>query len=264
MHKILAIAGNTFRENVRDRILYNLVLFALIMILSAIALGQLALGQGKKVIVDLGLSSISIFGLLIAVFIGISLVYKEIDKRTVYALLAKPIHRRDLILGKYLGLLFTLLVNVAVMAAGLMLTLAYYGETGVQAYLHLLPAIYLIFLSLMLTTALALLFSTFSTPALSALFALFLWVIGHFNSDLLGIGRLTESTAMKWLGGFLYYLLPNFSNFETIDSRNIIQSAAYAKPVDPIAIGWITIYGLIYSSLLVALAAAIFSRRDLK
>jgi ABC-type transport system involved in multi-copper enzyme maturation permease subunit len=264
MYKILAIARNTFRENVRDRILYNLVLFALVMILSAVALGQLALGQERKVIIDLGLSSISIFGVLIAVFIGTSLVYKEIEKRTVYALLAKPIHRRDLILGKYLGLLFTLLVNVAVMAAGLMLTLAYFGETGVQAYLRLLPAVYLIFLSLMVTTALALLFSTFSTPALSALFTLFLWVIGHFNRDLLGIGKLTDSAALEWLGKILYYFLPNFSNFETIGSRNIIQSAAYSKPIDPIAIGWITVYGLICSSLLVALSAAIFSRRDFK
>jgi ABC-type transport system involved in multi-copper enzyme maturation permease subunit len=264
MHKILAIARNTFRENVRDRILYNLVLFAFVMILSAVALGQLALGQERKVIVDLGLSSISIFGVLIAIFIGISLVYKEIEKRTVYALLAKPIHRRDLILGKYLGLLFTLLVNVAVMAAGLMLTLLYFGETGIQAYLRLLPAVYLIFLSLMVTTALALLFSTFSTPALSALFTLFLWVIGHFNRDLLGIGKLTESAIMERLGGMLYYLLPNFSNFEIIGSQNIIQSVAYSKPIDPIAIGWITIYGLIYSSLLLALSVAIFSRRDFK
>jgi ABC-type transport system involved in multi-copper enzyme maturation permease subunit len=264
MSKILAIAQNTFRENLRDRVLYNLVLFALVMIFSAIALGQLALGQEKKVIVDLGLSSISIFGVLIAIFIGISLVYKEIEKRTVYALLAKPIHRRDLILGKYLGLLLTLLVNVAVMSAGLMLALAYFGETGFQAYIRLLPAIYLIFLSLMVTTALALLFSTFSTPTLSALFTLFLWVIGHFNQVLLDLGKLAESAAMERLGWIFYYLLPNFSNFEFIGSRNIIRSAAYAMPIDPAAIGWITIYGLIYSSLLLALAAAVFSRRDVK
>ena len=159
--KILTIGRNTFRENIRDKILYNLILFALLMILSSIALGQLTLGHEAKVIVDLGLGSISIFGTLIAIFIGISLVYKELEKRTVYALLAKPIHRWEFITGKYLGLLFTLLVNVAIMAAGLMLTLLYQGGIERYTYLNLLPAIYLTLLSLMVTTALALVFSTF-------------------------------------------------------------------------------------------------------
>src|SRR5438093_8224074 len=102
--KILTIGRNTFRENIRDKILYNLILFALLMILSSVALGQLTLGQEYKVIVDLGLSSISIFGTLIAIFIGIGLVYKELEKRSIYALLAKPVRRWEFILGKYLGL----------------------------------------------------------------------------------------------------------------------------------------------------------------
>ncbi len=154
--KILTIGRNTFRENIRDKILYNLILFALLMILSAIALGQLTLGHEAKVIVDLGLGSISIFGTLIAIFIGISLVYKELEKRTVYALLAKPIHRWEFITGKYLGLLLTLLVNVAIMTAGLMLTLLYQGGIEHYTYLRLLPAVYLTLLSLTVTTALAL------------------------------------------------------------------------------------------------------------
>ncbi len=129
--RILAIAGNTYRENIRDKILYNLILFALIMILSSLALGRLTLGNEAKVILDLGLASISIFGMLIAIFIGISLVYKELEKRTVYALLAKPVHRYEWILGKYLGLLFTLLVNLAVMTVGLALAMLYTG--GIQA-----------------------------------------------------------------------------------------------------------------------------------
>src|SRR5512134_2359088 len=111
MVRIAAVACNTFRENIRDKVLYNLILFALIMILSSIALGQLTMGHEEKVIVDLGLSATSIFGTLIAVFIGIGLVYKEIERRTVYALLAKPLHRWEFIVGKYLGLLLTLSVN---------------------------------------------------------------------------------------------------------------------------------------------------------
>jgi len=261
---ILTIARNTFRENIRDKILYNLILFALIMILSSVALGQLTLGHEEKVIVDIGLSAISIFGTLIAIFIGISLVYKELEKRTVYALLAKPVHRHEFILGKYLGLLCTLLVNVVIMTIGLILTLMYHGGVGFPGYLRLIPAVYLIFLSLALTTALALVFSTFSTPALSALFTFFIWVIGHFNGDLLEFGRLMKSVPLQRLFRVLYYVLPNLSNFTTIDSRNVIESAAYRQPIDPIAVLWVTAYGLLYCGILLSLSIVVFSRRDFK
>ena len=264
MMTIFAIARNTFRENIRDKILYNLILFAIIMILSSVVLGQLTLGYEDKVIVDMGLSSISIFGNLIAIFIGISLVYKELERRTVYALLAKPIRRSEFILGKYLGLLLTLLVNVAIMAAGLMLTLMYNGKIEFASYIRLAPAVYLIFLSLTVITALALLFSTFSTPALSALFTFFLWVIGHFNRDLLELGKIAKSSPVEWLCRILYYALPNIANFEAVGSRNVIQSAAYYRPIDPAAVGWVTIYAILYSSALLAAAMLVFSRRDFK
>jgi ABC-type transport system involved in multi-copper enzyme maturation permease subunit len=262
--RILAIARNTFRENIRDKILYNLILFALIMILSSIALGQLTLGLESKMIIDLGLTSVSVFGTLIAIFIGISLVYKEMEKRTVYALLAKPVHRWEFIVGKYLGLLFTLLVNVVIMTIGIVLTLLYQGGSEPATFVRLLPAVYLIYLSLALTTALALVFSTFSTPALSALFTLFLWIIGHFNGDLLQFATLTRSAAVGWMAKSLYYALPNFSNFATLDSRNIIQAAAHTHALDGGAIVCVTAYGLIYCGGLVAVAIAVFSRRDFK
>jgi len=264
MLRIFAIARNTFRENIRDRVLYNLILFALIMMASAVALGQLTLGHEDKIIVDLGLTSISAFGTLIAIFIGIGLVYKELERRTIYVLLAKPVHRSEFILGKFLGLVFTLFVNTAIMAAGLVLTLMWHGGVVPGGYLRLFPAVFLIFLSLALTTALALLFSTFSTPALSALFTFFLWIIGHFNADLRAFGRLTKSAVMQGLCGVLYYLLPNFGNFETIDSRNVIQSAAYYQPIQGVAVGWITVYGILYCAALLLLSVAIFSRRDFK
>jgi ABC-type transport system involved in multi-copper enzyme maturation permease subunit len=262
--RILVIAGNTFRENVRDRILYNLILFALIMIFSSFLLGQLSLGHEDKVIVDLGLTSISVFGTLIAIFIGIGLVYKELEKRTVYALLAKPIRRGEFILGKYLGLLFTLAVNTVIMAAGLILTLLWHGGFGIHAFLSLLPAVYLVFLSLALTTALALLFSTFSTPALSALFTLFLWGIGHFNSDLYEFARLTNSGALKGLSRSLYYVLPNFGNFTSAGSRNVIQSAAYHHSIGVAVTGWITAYTVLYCAALLGISIVVFARRDFK
>jgi ABC-type transport system involved in multi-copper enzyme maturation permease subunit len=264
MRRILAIAGNTYRETIRDKILYNLILFALIMILSSLMLSQLTLGNEDKVILDLGLSAISLFGTLIAIFIGIGLVYKELEKRTVYALLAKPVRRFELILGKYLGLLFTLLVNLAIMAVGLELALLYTGRIGWSGCLRVIPAVFLIFLSLALVTALALLFSTFSTPALSALFTFFLWIIGHFGSDLMKFGELTKSGSVKWLCSVLYYLIPNFSNFQMIDSRSIIQGAGYFLPIDFPAIAGAAVYCLLYGSLVIALSIAIFTRRDFK
>jgi ABC-type transport system involved in multi-copper enzyme maturation permease subunit len=264
MNRIWAIAQNTFRENIRDKILYSLILFALIMILSSFLLGQLTLGNEEKVILDLGLASISIFGTLIAIFIGIGLVYKELDKRTIYALLAKPVHRHELILGKYLGLLVTLFVNLAIMTVGLELALLYQGGIGLTGYLLLLPAAWLVFLSLALVTALALLFSTFSTPALSALFTFFLWIIGHFGGDLLSFGEFSKVTYIQWLCRGLYYVIPNFSIFNMMGSSNIIKSAAYYRPADPYAILWASLYCILYCTVILSLSISIFLRRDFK
>jgi len=262
--RILVIARNTFRENVRDRVLYNLILFALVMIGSSIALGQLTLGHEAKVIVGLGLSSISVFGTLIAVFIGIGLVYKELEKRTAYSLLAKPVRRSELILGKYLGLLFTLAVNVTVMSAGLMAAMAWQGGIPAESYLRVLPAVCVLYLSLALTTALALFFSTFSTPALSALFTLFLWICGHFSADLLAFGRLTKSAVAERLCRILYYALPNMSNYAAVDGRDVIGAAARLQPLDGAGILLVTIYTAVYCAGLLALSVVVFSRRDLE
>ena len=261
---IWTIATNTLREQIRDKVLYNILLFALVMILSAIALGQLTLGHEDKVIVDLGLTCISVFGTLIAIFIGTSLVYKEIEKRTVYALLAKPVRRSDFILGKYLGLLSTLFLNVVIMTAGLIMTLMWQGGARFHQYSMLIPAVYTIFLALALTTALALLFSTFSTPALSAIFAFFLWVIGHFSADLLAFGALAKIRLVRWLCTFLYYILPNLSNFDALNGVGVIRNAAHYGSVDFAAMGWVTLYALIYSGILLALAMVIFCRREFK
>ena len=115
-----------------------------------------------------------------------------------------------------------------------------------------------------LTTAIALLFSTFSTPALSALFTLFLWIIGHFNRDLLEFGRLTKSAFLQGLCRFFYYALPNLSNFSAIDSGNVIERAAYSQPIPAGVIAWVTVYGFLYCAALLAGAIAIFSHRDFK
>ena len=218
------IAVNVFRESVRDKVLYNLVLFASLLIAASYLIGQLTAGQDIKIIKDLGLSAISVFGLFIAVFIGIGLVSKEVERRSIYPLLAKPITRYQLVLGKYCGLTLTLAVNVAVMAAALYAVLAFM-TWGLPPEAHqvwetppldpaLLRAVLLIFVELMLVTGIALFFSTFSSPFLSAALTLGLWVIGHFNADLRNFELAVNSRTAAWLARGLYYLLPGFSAFD--------------------------------------------------
>jgi len=164
MKNVRTVAANTFREAVRDRVLYNLVFFALLMMGAAILVGQISIGIEESVIVSLGLTAISVIGLFIAVFIGVGLVSKEMDKRTLYALLAKPVERWEFLLGKFCGLVMTLTVNTAAMAVGLYLALWAVKHTLEKSDGWILVAVYLILLKLALIVALALLFSCFTTP----------------------------------------------------------------------------------------------------
>ena len=182
--RVAAIARNAFREAVRDRVLYNLVLFVLLLIAGAIFLGEISAGQEAKIIVDLGLSAILLFGVFIAIFVGVGLVYKEIERRTLYAILSKPIGRGEFMLGKYLGLCLTLLVNVAVMGVGLSLALIVVKRGWDPLAIRIWPAIFLIYVELAILTGVAMLFSAFSSPALSALLTFFVFVIGQFSADL--------------------------------------------------------------------------------
>src|SRR5256886_8825545 len=214
--RVASITLNTFREAVRDRVLYNLVLFVLLLTGAAIFIGELSGGQERKIIVDLGLSAMLLFGVFIAIFVGVGLVYKEIERRTIYAIFAKPVGRGEFLIGKYLGLCLTLLVNVLVMGAGVCLALVYVSRGWDPLVLHIWPAILLIYVELMILTGVALLFSSFSSPALSALFTFFIFVIGHFSSDLKGLATSMGSTSARWLFATLYYLLPNLANYSYI------------------------------------------------
>ena len=253
--KVAAIALNTFREAVRDRILYAILIFALVMLAGSTILVTISVGGEVKIIKDLGLACISIFGTLIAIFLGIGLVSKEIERRTLYTIITKPIHRYQFILGKYLGLVLTLLVNVAVMALGL-LGLAYLWE-GVSS-LRLFLAVLFIFLELMLVTALALLFSAFSSPTLSAIFTLCLFVAGHLSGDLRLFAARFGGAVTKLSAETLYFLLPNFSRL------NFKDQAVHGFGVDGGSMGLSFLYAIFYIAALVLAAMAIFERRDFK
>ena len=255
MSPIAYIALNTYRETIRDKVLYNLVLFALIMIGSSYILSQISIYQEVKIIKDLGLASIAMFGSVIAVFIGIGLVSKEIDKRTVYSLLPKPVSRVHFILGKYGGLCLTLAVNVTIMTVGFYALLFMYTHTFEPS---LLEAIYLIYLELMILTALALLFSTFTSAILSGVMTGFLYVVGHFSADLKHFDSVVDSSFLPQLTRLVYYLVPNLRNFD-------VKSRVVAGDVVPLSfIGYSTAYAVLYVSILLVLAAVIFKRRNLK
>src|SRR6266404_5206603 len=197
MKRVGIVALNTFREAVRDRVLYNLVFFALLMMLAAVVVGQISIGIEESVIVSLGLSAISVIGLLISVFIGVALVSKEMEKRTLYALLAKPVRRWEFLLGKFGGLLLTLSVNTAAMAAGLFAALYFVKHSLQRGDAVTLVAIYFILLKLALVVALALLFSCYTTPLLAILFTAGLYVSGLFVEEMRTYRSETMSPAVR-------------------------------------------------------------------
>lgn len=258
MTKIPAIALNTFRESVRDRVLYNLVVFVLLLIVASIVMGRIAIGQEVKIVIDAGLSAMTIFGVLIAIFLGIGLVSKEIEKRTIANILSKPVRRSTFLLGKYLGLCLTLLVNSTVMAAAIALAIAFAVGGFEGASLRIWPAAYLIFLELAILTAVALVFSSFSSPALSALFTLLIFLIGRWSPDLKLFAETSDSMATRAVCRALYHLLPNLASF------NVINQTAYGQAASFELVAGNTVYALFYIAVLVALSVLIFERRDLK
>jgi ABC-type transport system involved in multi-copper enzyme maturation permease subunit len=268
MRQVGVIALNVFRESVRDKVLYNLVLFAVVLMAASYLIGQLTAGQDVKIIKDLGLAATSVFGLFIAVFIGIGLVSKEVDKRSIYSLLAKPIERHHLVIGKYLGLLLTLAVNLSVMAVALYAVLAYmrWMTPALTAAAwerpaldpQILKAFALTFCELAIMTAIALFFSTFSTPVLSAAFTFGLFVAGRFSTDLRNFNQVVDSPVANAVSSGLYWVLPNLSPFD------VRAQVVHGSPVPASYMALTAGYALLYVTALIVAATAIFARRDFK
>jgi ABC-type transport system involved in multi-copper enzyme maturation permease subunit len=255
--RITAIASNTFREAVRDRVLYNLIAFALLLSGAAVLVGQISIDIEKLVVINLGLTAVSLFGIVIAIFIGIGLVSKEIDKRTLYTVLSRPVRRWEFIVGKFFGLTGTLVVNTFFMAIGVFGALLYVEHKLVRPDALILVALYFIILQFVLVCSLALLFSSFSSPLLSAVFTFALFVIGSFAEDLRNFASLTHGIT-QWVAVGLAYLVPNFSAF------NIISSVAHAQSVAGALVVHNTAYALLYSAAVLSGAVLVFEYRNLK
>ena len=258
---IRTIAINAFREAIRDKILYNLVIFAVVVIAASILLGRLTIGQDQRVIKDIGLAAMSLFGVLIATFVGTSLVHKEIHKKTIYTIISKPIHRYEFILGKYCGLLVTTFVNLVIMTVVLFTVLVLHRlllshSAPVIGYISLLKAVLLIFLELMLVTSIAILFSTITTPTLSIFFTLGAYVAGHITVDLKELGEASGSGLLKGLTSFLYYVLPNLDNF------NIRAKMVRDIHVSGTFIFYIIAYGILYMAAVLIVSILSMERKE--
>jgi ABC-type transport system involved in multi-copper enzyme maturation permease subunit len=258
VRRIAAIAVYTFKEAARERVLYNLIVFALLMIGAAILVGNISVGIEQIIIINLGLSSISVFGLLMAIFIGIGLVYKEIERRTIYTILSKPVRRWELIVGKYAGLCLTILINTSIMTAGFYAALFYQKRHLGAEDFRPLGAIYFILLELALVVGIAIFFSSISTPILSAFFTFCVYVIGHFLSEIRFLGQASHIKAVETVTSGIYFLLPNFSDFD------MIARTAHGQAIPHITLIANSLYALLYVAILLSAAILIFEQREFK
>jgi len=254
MSRIIVIALNTFKENLRDKILYNLVFFGLLLIGSSILLSTLTMGEQAKIIQDIGLGSINLFGVIIAIFVGIGLVSKEIEKRTIYTIIAKPVQRYQFLLGRYCGLALTLLVNTAIMVGFFFILLV--GKISLGS--GLIKAISLIYIELLVIMAVAVMFSSFTTPTLSASFTLAIYVIGHLTADLRVLGAKLQNELTTGILNGLYYMLPNLEYF------NVKGPAVHGIAIAPLYVVSAIVYGVLYGAVILLIACVIFQRRDFK
>jgi Cu-processing system permease protein len=260
--RVSSIAFNTFREAVRDRVLYNLILFAVLMIGSALLLGQISIDIERLFLINMGLTAIALFGVVIAIFIGIGLVSKEIEKRTLYSILSRPVRRWEFIVGKYLGLVGTLAVNAGLMTIGFFGALLYLNQTYpfhplLKSDVYILAALYFILLQFVLITSLALLFSSFTSPILAAVLSFALFIVGTFAEDI----RAAAIMAGGGLGKFLQllaYLVPN------LGSLNVVSSVAHGQPVAGDLMLHNTLYVALYSAAVIFGSILIFERRNFK
>ena len=268
MARIGLVAWHVFKESVRDRVLYGIAAFAVLLVAASLLIGQTTAGEDVKIIKDFGLATIELAGVLMAVFVGVGLVAREIDRRSIFGLLAKPLRRWEFIVGKYAGLVLTIVVNLAAMTVALFLVLAYLHWTALpeqrQAWdapatdARLLLVLLMMTAELALLTAVALFFSTFSSSALmSVVFTAGVFVAGLVSTDLRRFGDIVEvSPAVARLVSTVGWLLPGFSAFD------IKAQVVHGLPVPAGFVTFTLLYAALYIGGVIAAAVTAFSRRE--
>lgn len=261
MTAILAIARNTFREAIRDKILYALVFFSVLGLCGTLVLGEMSLGEHDRLTRDLGLAGLSLFGVLIAIFVGVSLLYKELERKTIYAILPKPVRRFEFVLGKFAGMVATLAVLVALMG-GVLCALLLVQDAAPDG--RLLRAVLLCLLEIVVITAVAVFFSSWSSPFLSGLFTLGIFVLGRSAPELGALATKMKGGPMAWLLRGLAAGLPNLNLFYVTGSEvDGTHVSVHGKFVDWGYVAMASGYALLYVAATVGLAVLLFRRRDL-
>ena len=260
MSAVLAIAINTFRETVRDRVLYAFLLGAVVITLAGMLLGSLSVSQDVRILEDVGLFTISTIGGVIAIFVGTNLVYKELDRRTIYLIFTKPILRWQFITGKFLGLALCIFIVTLLMGAFLMATVFGIYHERMVYFLPMLGSLSMIYAELLLVIALACFFSTFATPLMSVLFTIGLWMAGHMGQSLLALSKLSTDPLTKILFECVYNILPDLSKLTQIRADMVSSSLSYAFPFEALTV--VLIYITAYIVVLLSLATLITERRE--
>lgn len=255
MSRIWAIATNTFREAVRDKVLHSILFFAALLLVVSVAMRDIAIGDTEKVVRGVALGGIAGIGAIIAIFLGVGLVWKEIDRKTVYTLASKPLPRWMLLLGKYLGLWITLFVEILILAGLYVVIIG--SQQGFPPGGFFL-AIGMLMVELTLVTAWSTLFSTFASPMTASAYSLCIYVIGHFVDDLRLFAASAESEQFKQIAGVLYRVLPNLELF------NLRAEAVHTIAVPMSEVAWSSVYGLGYTAAVLAVACVVFESRDFK
>ncbi len=255
MKRIKAVFENTFKEALRQRILALLALFALLLIIVSVFLEPFALGEAPKIMRDFGLAAASLFGVLTTVIIGSTLIHRDIEKRTIYTVLSKPIRRGEIVFGKFLGLggLVALLVLAMLMIHQVVLFI-YEGNFAP----HLLIAFPFTIIEVSVILGILLLFSSFSSSTLTSIMGVIFFVVGHAMPDLKLFAESTKVEALKYIAYAFYYLLPNLENF------NLRSELAYNLPLPADQIVFSVCYGLIYTMFLIYITTLVFERREFK
>jgi len=252
---IWAIAINTVRESVRSKLLYGLLFFAVLMIGSGAIVASLSYVESDRILQDVGMGSVRLFGVAIAILVGINLIHREVDRRTVYTILSKPLSRGEFLVGKFLGLTLTIWIQMAIMGVAFVgVSLATGAPLGVP---HLV-FFFLAGVELALVVGIATFFSAFTTPVLAAFFTSGVWGVGHLSRQLRDLGAASESAPFEWATWLLHRVLPDLESF------NLASEAAHLLPVT--ASDWVlpALYGAGYLTLVLFAAVAVFERRDLR
>ncbi len=253
--RIKALAFNTIREALRNKLLYTLLGFGVLMIGSGVLLASLSYVEVDEILQDVGMGAIRFFSAGIAIFIGIGLIHSEIDRRTIFTILSKPVSRSEFLVGKWAGLTLTVWLQLGLMA------MAFAGVSwlaGAPLGTDHAVAIALIGLELMVLVSIATFFSAFTTPMLAAFFTVGIWMIGHLSRDLRALGERSEVESVSWMSDLLFTLMPDFEVF------NMTLQAVHGLAISASEIQLAIVYAAGYTISTLLLGSMIFSRRDFK